>query len=63
MGMFGGEGTWWVSCKSDPRWNKSGRGFGAVTAGGPQKMKDWIEECKNKFGDVPEDAECGFMKD
>ena len=63
MGMFGGEGSWYVHCKSDMRWNKSGRGFGAVTAGGPKEMKTWIKLCTLKYGEPPEDVEIGFMKD
>jgi hypothetical protein len=65
MGMFGGggEGTWTVNSVSDPRWNKSGRGFGAVTSGGPREMRDWIKECSEKYGDPPEDATQSFYKD
>lgn len=64
MSMFGPKmGTWWVSCKSDPRWNKQGRGYGLVTCGGPGEMGAWIEKCKKEFGEPPEDAEMGFMKD
>ena len=34
--MFGPKiGTWMVHSKKDPRWNKSGRGYGLVTSGGP----------------------------
>lgn len=62
--MFGPKmGTWWVKCKSDPRWNKSGRGKGFVSLGGPKEMWDWIERCKEKYGEPPNDAEMGFMKD
>jgi hypothetical protein len=65
MGMFkmGGMGTWEVSSKSDPRWNKSGRAVGSVVCGGPQEMQDWIDECKKKYGDPPADAEKWFHKD
>lgn len=62
--MFGPkEGSWYVHSESDPRWNKSGRGFGLVCEGGPSEMKDWIEHCKKEFGKVPDDATQGFMKD
>lgn len=62
--MFGPKmGTWSVYSKSDSRWNKSGRASGLVCTGGPQKMKDWIKECKEKYGDPPEDATMSFMKD
>ena len=63
MGVFGGEGTWWVRSRSDPRWNCSGRGYGAVTSGGPGEMGEWIDRCKKEYGEPPEDAEMGFMKD
>jgi hypothetical protein len=62
--MFGPKmGTWWVSSKKDPRWNKSGYAEGYVCSGGPKEMQDWIEECKRKYGKPPDDAEQGFMKD
>lgn len=64
MSMFGPrEGTWWVSSKSDPRWDKSGRGCGFALSGGPSEIQEWIDECKKNFGDPPKDAEYGFMKD
>lgn len=56
-------GSWWVVCKSDPRWDKSGRGRGLAMLGGPQEMRDWIEQCMKKYGETPEDAEMGFIKD
>jgi len=62
--MFGPKlGSWSVSCKSDSRWNKNGRGYGLCCDGGPKEMKEWIEECKEKYGDVPSDATMEFMKD
>lgn len=65
MGMlFGGRmGSWSVSSKSDSRWNKSGRGIGAVTSGGPQEMQDWYDKCKEKYGEPPTDLTYFFMKD
>ena len=64
MGMFGPKmGSWWVTCKSDPRWNNNGRAKGSVTAGGPTEMREWLEKCEKNFGDIPEDAQQGFMKD
>lgn len=64
MGMFGPKmGTWTISSKIDPRWNKSGRGYGLVSCGGPQEMQDWIAKCKKEFGEPPEDAEMSFWKD
>ena len=58
-----GRGHWKVESKSDPRWNKQGRGYGAVTAGGPQEMKDWIKKCCVKYGEPPKDGTMQFMKD
>ena len=64
MVMFGPKlGTWSVHSEKDPRWNKSGRGYGLVTSGGPQEMRDWIEKCKEEFGDPPDDATESFWKD
>ena len=64
MGMLGGirEGSWFVSCKSDPRWNNQGRAIGSCCGGVPD-MDAWIESCKKKYGKPPADAEMGFMKD
>lgn len=56
-------GTWWVDCKSDPRWNNSGRGYGLVCNGGPGELSEWIEKCKKEYGEPPKDAHMGFMKD
>lgn len=62
--MFGPKmGSWWVRSKKDPRWNKNGRGKGLCCSGGPKGMQDWIAECEKNFGEAPEDAEYGFMKD
>ena len=64
MGMFGPKmGTWWVSSKLDPRWNKVGRGYGSITSGKPKKLNKWIEQCMKSFGDPPADAKMGFMKE
>jgi len=56
-------GTWWVSSKSDPRWNKQGRAKGFVILGGPLQMRDWINLCKENYGKPPKDTEMGFIKD
>lgn len=62
--MFGPKmGTWYVHSDKDPRWNKTGRACGLVCDGGPQDMKDWIKECREKYGDPPDDAVEGFYKD
>lgn len=64
MNMFGPKlGSWWVESKKDPRWNKSGRGYGLVSSGGPPEMQEWIKECIEKYGDPPDDATQSFYKD
>ena len=64
MGMFGPEmGTWWVESKKDPRWNKTGEGYGLVTTGGPSERQEWVDQCVEKYGDPPDDCGRGFMKD
>lgn len=64
MGMFGPKmGTWSVHSDKDPRWNKTGRGYGLVTSGGPPEIDEWIKECTEKYGDLPEDATKEFWKD
>lgn len=57
-----GNGTWFVSSDSQPRWNKSGHGHGSVMAGGPPEIQEWIDACTENFGPPPEDLEYGFMK-
>lgn len=62
--MFGPKmGTWWVRSKSDPRWDKDGRGYGLVTSGGPSEVNIWIKSCEKQYGDRPSDLTMGFMKD
>jgi hypothetical protein len=62
--MFGPKmGSWEVYSEKDPRWNKTGRGRGLATMGGPPGMSKWIVECMQKYGDPPDDATKSFMKD
>ncbi len=63
MISIGGCGVWSVSSKKDPKWNNSGRGFGAVTNGGPKEMQEWLKECEEKYGETPDDLEVSFFKD
>lgn len=64
MSMFGPKKMYWtVRSKSDSRWNKSGEGMGLVVDGGPQEMKDWIEKCREIYGDPPSDATFSCMKE
>jgi hypothetical protein len=64
MGMFSAKmGTWYVESKSDPRWDKSGRGYGLVSTGGPGEASDWLDYCRKQFGEPPKDTTMGFFKD
>lgn len=64
MGMFGPKlGTWETYSVENKKWNKSGRGYGLVTMGGTQEMKDWIEKCNKKYGQPPKDLMVSFWKD
>ncbi len=64
MGMFGPKpGTWWVSSKSDPRWDASGRCAMLVSGGRPKEVDEHIEAKRALLGDPPDDLECGAMKD
>lgn len=61
--MFGPKkGSWWVSSKSDPRFNDSGSGY----VGGfevPAEAKVSFEAKAKRLGvPVPEDLEFGYMK-
>lgn len=58
-----GMGSWGFESKKDPRWNKKGIGFGSVSTGGPKEMEIWIKECKEKYGEPPDDLEQWFYKD
>lgn len=57
-------GSWWVTSKSDPRWNGNGRddavgGFmmPGSAQGHVEKMKKLLKE------DPPDDLRFGYMKD
>lgn len=66
MSFLGGSrrmGSWYVHSTKDPRWNKSGRAEGLCCEGGPTEMKEWIDECRRNYGEPPDDATMGFMKD
>jgi hypothetical protein len=61
--MFGPKpGSWWLSSKSDPRWNCNGRdkvgGFQC-----PPDAQAAIERLKKTLGEPPSDLEYGYMKD
>ncbi len=55
-------GTWWVSSKSNPKWDKSG----VTEVGGfvmPREAKEHVKNMKKKLGKPPKDLEWGYMKD
>ena len=56
-------GTWATHSDKDPRWNQSGRATGLICGGGPKEMKDWIQSCKEKYGESPDDLTWSFWKD
>jgi hypothetical protein len=56
-------GTWTVHSDLDPRWNKVGRGEGAITSGGPEGIKDWIKQAGELYGEKPKDLTWSFWKD
>ncbi len=53
---------WMVSSEKDPRWNKNGEFTGFVTAGYAEDALSHIEECKKKYGPMPNDLNYGCMK-
>jgi hypothetical protein len=56
------EGTWWIRCPSDPRWDTSGR----AQVGGfikPKEVQDHLDAKQKELGEVPKDLEWGYMKD
>ena len=62
--MFGPKsGTWGVSSKLDPRWNKSDKKDWLCTLGRPPEAEAWLKECEEKFGEYPKDLEYSFFKD
>lgn len=56
-------GSWTIHSESDPRWNKIGRGEGAIVTGGPEEMKDWLKQAEHLYGKPPKDLTWSFWKD
>lgn len=54
-------GTWRVHSETDPRWNNSGICEAYIFYAPP--MEEWINKCKEEFGEPPEDATQEFWKD
>ena len=65
MSIFGDKsGSYWVHSDIDPRWNKSFRTDNLVFSNGiPEAGKQWIENCKEQFGNKPSDLSWGGIKD
>jgi len=64
MSMFGPkEGTWSIFSKKDPRWNKTGRGYGLVSTCGTSVQHEWVQKCEKKYGKKPDDLQWSFYKD
>ena len=63
MAIFGPiEGTWFLSSKSDPRWNADGRALvGGLVM--PVECVKKLEELEKKLGKRPKDLQWGYMKD
>ena len=59
---LGGCGVWSVKSEKDKRWSNIGYAFGSGLIG-PQGMYDWIDECKEQYGDQPDDLKVSFIKD
>ena len=57
------KGSWWISCKSDPRWKATGTSNFVGGFEMPHECKEAMEALKKQFGDPPDDAEWGYMKD
>lgn len=57
------EGTWSLDSQRDPRWNKSGRCKGSAFDGPCFAADQWVAQCKEKYGDQPDDLYYSFCKD
>lgn len=57
-------GSWWVTSKLDPRWDKSGSSEFVGMFAMPEEAKQHIEDMKQKLQkEPPSDLEWGYMKD
>ena len=64
MSMFGPRpGTWWIQCKSDPRWAADGRALcGGLVM--PVEAEEALERLKREIKEkLPDDVEWGYMRD
>ena len=58
---FGEDGSWWLTSKSDPRWNCEGHDW---VGGGfmPEECRKKLAELEKKFGKQPKDLKWGYYK-
>ncbi|WP_157654474.1 hypothetical protein [Burkholderia ubonensis] len=56
-------GSWWISSKSDPRWNESGRVETVSILSMPKEVKNAKRRLSRRLGAAPADLEWGVMKD
>lgn len=56
-------GTWYLSSKSDPRWNSSGHINAISSFVMPNECQNEINQLKKQYGEPPSDLEWGYMKD
>jgi hypothetical protein len=63
--MFGPKpGTWYVSSKSDPRWDANGRTEQMLfSVGTPPELDKHLAQKMKELGDPPDDLEWEGMKD
>lgn len=59
------EGSWWLSSKTNPEWNRSGRGpvGGGITVEQIPEAQIWLRYCREVYGPEPEDLMLGWMSD
>ena len=62
--MFGGsrQGSCWVQSKKDPRWDHHWTDVSVGMFSRPSDAEVWVELCKEKYGEQPDDLEFGYMK-
>ena len=55
-------GTWSVHSDKDPRWNARGTSNFIDGIFGCEECDNHIRQCKELYGDPPEDCKCSWMK-
>lgn len=55
-------GSWWLSSKSDSRWDCSGKAEHVGSFSKPDELEVKIQELTEKFGTPPDDCKWGYMK-